>query len=216
MPSPTTVVPWQRLYNDLKISIPGVTDAVMKQEMFRCAKDFFDQTNIWTEEVPFVVTPDATKYTVTPAGKGAPNRLLIVFDPAVYPQGTHWVQSGVGMGVPGVIQLTYAPSTSANWVAVYAKTPTDPVDAQGWPDIDTDDYWIVDKYRDAFYFGTLARLQMQPSKTYTNPKEAARNNQNYITQRGKARTDAIKANTYGGQRWMYPQSYATTARKGWA
>lgn len=216
MPSPTAVVPWQRLYNDLKISIPGVTDAVMKQEMFRCAKDFFDMTNIWTEDVPFVVDPSNLSYQVTPAGKGVPNRLIVVFDPLVYPQGTHWVQSGIEMQVPGTIVLMYAPSSSANWVATYAKNVTDPADVNGFPDIDTGSYWIIDKYRDAFYYGTMALLQRQPAKTYSNANEGVRNHQYYITQRGKARTDALKANVYGGQRWMYPQSYATVSRKGWA
>jgi hypothetical protein len=216
MPSPLTVVPWQRLYNDIKIQIPGATDAVIKQELFRCAKDFCDQTNIWTEEVPFVVTPNVVSYTVTPAGKGAPNRLIVVYDPSYnYPM-KNWVANGISMEVPGVINLMYSPASAANWVARYAKTPTDPVDADGYPDIDTGLVWIIDKYRDAFMFGTLARLQNQPSKTYSNPKSAAFNFQNYITQRGKARTDALKMNVFGGQQWSYPQGYASTTRKGWA
>jgi hypothetical protein len=216
MPSPIAVVPWQRLYNDVKIQVPGATDAVTKQELFRCAKDFFDETNLWTEGVPFVVTPNVHSYTVTPVGKGTPNRLIVVFDPAQQYPDMRWVQSGIQMDQPGIITMRYSPSTSANWVALYAKTPTDPVDANGYPDMESSAWWLIDKYRDAFFYGTVARLQLQPSKTYSNLKSGGWNNQNYITQRGKARTDALKANVLGGQRWMFPQGYATISRKGWA
>jgi hypothetical protein len=188
---------------------------VFKQELFRCAKDFFEETNIWLEDVPFVANINTLSYSVTPAGKGVPNRLMIVFDPAHAPPTRRWVQSGIEMRVPGVITLTFAPSSPANWVATYAKNITDPINSEGFPEIDASAYWIIDKYRDAFFYGTLARLQNEPSKTYSNPKEAARNQQNYISQRSKARSDAVKSNTYGGQRWAFPQSYATRSRGGW-
>lgn len=215
MPIPSAPSPWVRLYADLKISIPGVTDAVLEQELFRCAKDFFDQTNIWVEDVPVAVTPNLLIYILTLAGKGAINRLLLVYDPAAASPDKRWVQGGIGMGYPGQITLRYAPSQAETWMATVAKTPVDPTDPQNYPDIDSSAYWIVDKYRDAFYYGTLARVQIQPSKTYSNPKMAGINMQQYIYQRGKARTDATKSNVYGGQRWMFPQDYATTTRKGW-
>jgi hypothetical protein len=62
----------------------------------------------------------------------------------------------------------------------------------------------------------MSYLQSQPAKTYSNPKEAARNMINYVSQRGKARADATKGNVFGGQRWQFPQGYATIRRGGWA
>lgn len=215
MPSPTTPVPWQRLYNDIKIAAAGVTDAVMQQELFRCFKDFLDQTNIWTEEVPIVVLPNVYSYPFTLEGKGTPSRLMLLYNPALMRPEKFWVPGGGSMQVPGVLALGFAPSTSETWNAVVAKNIIDPVDDQNYPDIDDEDYWIVDKYRDALYYGTLARLQVQVSKPYTNMPGARTNMQMYIMQRSKARTDVVKANTYGGQRWSFPQGYATTSRKGW-
>lgn len=214
MPAPTNT-PWTRLYSDVKISVPGMTDAVFRQELFRCVKDFMDQTNIWLETVPVDVVPDALVYDLSLAGFGMANRLQLVYDPAAGPY-KHWVQSGISMQAPGVIELVYAPSTATVWNAVVAKNIIDPVDAEKYPEIDPEWLWIIDKYRDAFFYGTLSRVESQPSKTYTNPTSAARNMLNYISQRGKARADAIAANTYGGQRWQFPQGYATIRRGGWA
>jgi hypothetical protein len=214
MPVPLNTA-WTRLYSDVKISMPGVTDAVFKQELFRCVKDFMEQTNIWTEDIPVDVEPNVLTYDITLGGAGVCNRLLVVYDPKMSPY-KQWVQNGISMQVPGVITLLYSPSTAVVWHALIAKNITEPVDNESYPELDPDAMWIIDKYRDAFVYGTMARLQYQPAKTYTNPKEAARNNQYYITNRSLARGDAVAANVYGGQRWQFPQGYATINRKGWA
>jgi hypothetical protein len=209
--------PWDRLYADVKVALPGVTDAVYAQELFRCAKDFFDQTNIWQEIVPITGLPNTVTYPFTVAGKGTPNRLLMIYDPTLSanPNDLRWIQNSVSMQTPGVIAVGYAPSAQVQWEAVIAKNIEDPVTTDNQPDVDTADWWIIDKYRDAFYYGTLARLQRQPTKPYSNPGLARDNMQQYITQRGKARTDTIKKNSFGAQAWIFPQNYATVARKGW-
>jgi hypothetical protein len=209
--------PWERLYADLKIDVPGVTDAVFQQKLFQCVKDFVEQTNIWVEDVPITGMPNVTQYPFTLGGMGTPNRLLLLYDPAISVPNTYrWVQSGVSMSIPGVIQVRYAPSTQTDWVAVIGKSITDPASAENYPEIDPEYSWIVDKYRMAFYYGTLARLQAQPAKPYSNPQLATANMRLYVTERGKARTDVLKQNTYGAQAWSYPQQFASITRKGWA
>ena len=207
--------PWPHLFADVKIDIPGVTDAVYKQILFRTFKDFCDKSNIWTEEVPFDVDPKNLLYPVPVSHRGAANRLLIVYDPASASPDKHWVQGGLTMQQPGWIALRYAPSSAVTWNAVYAKVPTDPTNTDKYPDMEPWDWWIVEKYRDCLYYGVLARLQSSPSKPYSNTGLAKFNLQNYRSEMGKARTDALKANVLGGQRWIFPQSFATTARKGW-
>jgi hypothetical protein len=208
--------PFKRLYADLKIDIPGLTDAVLQQVFFRVWKDFCDKTNIWTEECPISATPNVLSYPFTVTKKGTPNRLLLVYDPAQKDPDKKWVQGNIAMQVPGIITISYSPSTATTWNVVVAKTPLDPVNSEGYPDLLPADYWIVDKYRDALTYGTLGMLQNSPAKTYTNPKLAAYNRQQYISERSKARGDVQKANTFGGQRWMFPQNFATTGRKGWS
>lgn len=209
--------PWDRLYADVKIALPGVTDAVYAQELFRTFKDFCDQTNIWQETVPITGLPNVTSYPFTVAGKGAPNRLMIMYDPNLSngPLDRRWVQHGVAMPVPGTIVVNYAPSEQVAWEAIVAKTPIDPLNTDHQPDVEPEDWWIVDDCRDALYYGVLARLQIQPLKPYSNPQLSKYNMGNYITQRGMARTMVIKKHTYGAQAWSFPQGWATTARKGW-
>ena len=213
MPTPTT--PWDRLFNDIKISVPGLTDAVLKQELYRVVTDFFDQTNVWDETIPFNVVPNTLNYQVTPAGKGAANRLLLVYDPANAGPDKRWVQGGIQFQMPDVIQLATSPSTATTWNAIISKQLDDPVTREGYPDIDPNFFWVLNKYRDALTYGTLARVFIQPAKTYSNLKLAQFNNANYVSERSQARVDVLHSHTYGGQRWMFPQGYATTARKGW-
>jgi hypothetical protein len=162
------------------------------------------------------VQPQVLSYPFTIAGKGSIKRLLLLYDPATASPDRRWVQGGITLKLPSTIMLANSPSSATNWIAVVTKTITDPVDATtNYPEIDPTYEWVLDNYRDAFYYGTLARIQMQPNKPYSNLKSAAYNNQNYIVLRGRARAEALHGNVYGGQRWMFPQTHATTSRKGW-
>jgi hypothetical protein len=219
MPTPTNSL-YARLFNDIKIAIPGAIDAVIYQELWRVIEDFLNQTNIWQEEIPFNVNPQTRTYEITPVGKGSIDRLLMVFDPASSWPEKRWVQQGVTFSPPNRINVMYQPSTATMWMAAVSKNiddkdiPTDP-GAVTLPVFEPDATWIIDRYRDAFRYGTLGYLMMQPAKPYSNPKLGGYNWQNYMAERGRARTEVLHANVYGGQRWMYPQGYATTARKGW-
>lgn len=210
------VAPWTRLFSDIKIGVPGVTNAVLQQELYRVVKDFVETTNIWTETLPITGQPNVTSYPFTLTGKGEPNRLMMLYDPAISPPSVpRWIEWCVGMTVPGVIDILYAPSSTVTWNAVIAKTLADEVTTAGWPDIDTTDQWFIDKYRDAFSYGTLARFQRQPMKPYSNMQLSQDNQRNYLAMRNRARTDTIKQNAFGGQAWSYPQTFATVTRKGW-
>lgn len=214
-PSPVPHGPWARLYSDVKIDIPGVTSAVFQQAVFFVFRDFCEKTNIWTEEVPINVAPPDTVYPFTVAHLGFPNRLLLLYDPAQIDPDRKWVQGNISMQVPGIIRISYAPSSAATWNAVVAKIPKDPTTSENYPDMESSDEWIVEKYRQGLYHGVIGRLQVSPSKPYTNPAVGRANWQFYIAERGKARGDVQKANVFGGQRWMYPQSFAVSGRKGW-
>jgi len=214
MPTPTTP-PWDHFYNDIKIAIPGVTDAVMQQVAYQVIKDFCDKTNIWTEEVPIPVEPNLYVYPFTVADKGTPNRLILLYDPQLPGPDPRWVASATMMQVPSTITIGYAPSEATTWNAVVAKTPVDPPDASHFPDLGAGGIWIVDKYRDGLTFGVLGRLMALPAKPFSNPQLAKMNYQNYIAERSKARGDVIKANVFGGQRWIFPQGWATVQRGGW-
>ena len=207
--------PWGRLYEDIKIQIPGVLDAVQAQVTFSLFKDFCDKTNLWQEDVPIPVYPGIMTYPFLIPGKGAPNRLLLMYDPSYENNHRHWVQGNVQMSMPGVITIAYSPSEATTWHAIIAKAPVDPVSADRYPEIDTPYQWIIDKYRDALTYGILGRLQAMPGKPYSNSKAARDNTLYYNSERSKARVDGLHANVFGGQRWVFPQNFASVRRGGW-
>lgn len=209
-----------RLWNEIKSNVPSAIDAIIAQELWRTIEDFLSNTNAWVEEIPFTVQPNVLQYTVAPVAKGAIERLLVVYDPANAGPDKRWVHQGIQLQMPDQIKLAWAPSSAATWMAVVSKNISDADNPPGdyvsqLPILGDTGKWIIDQYRDAFRFGTLGYLFMQVAKPYSNPKMGSYNWQNYVTERGRARTSILHANVYGGQRWMFPQAYATTARKGW-
>jgi len=212
---PIPAAPWDRLFADIKSVIPGAIDAVIRQELWRAVEDFLYETNAWIEEIPVIILPDITAYVVTPTSNSSLERLMIVYDPQ-HPYGArNWVHSGISFSPPDTIHLAHSPSTETLWMAVFSKNIADPPDASGYPIFPASAEWIVDRYRDAFRYCTLAYLFMQPAKPYSNPKLAAVNSQEYVSLRARARTEINHANVYNGQRWSFPQDYATSSRKGW-
>lgn len=201
--------PWTRLWNNVKIAAPAATDSVIKQELMRVLVDFTQDTNVWCEDVSITFQPNVYDYTFSVTG-GTPNRLMLVYDPADPLK--RWKQGGMSMPTPGIIHCVYPPSTASAWKARIAKSVTDPV-TDGFPTIAS---WIVEKYADDLYYGVLAYLQSEPKKSYSDPREAAKNLANYLSGKSKVRTEIIRQNTYGSQAWVFPQGWSTTTRKGWA
>lgn len=201
---------FDRIFQDVRKDIPSVADATLRQELFRVLDDFTQTTNIWQESVPFDVTPDNLTYPLT-IEKGKANRLLLVYDmAAAYP---YWAGPGITMRVPGVVQLWRQPAQAGTWGAVVTKRTAAPLTADNYVDIDD---WIVDKYADCIGRGILARLQIEPSKPYSNPMLAQMNQRAYIDGRSLARANDGHFNVLNMQGWRFPQSWATVARKAWS
>ena len=57
------------------------------------------------------MTPNVLSYTLALAGKGSVNRLMMVYDPANAAPDKRWVQGGIEMQMPDVIQLSVSPSS---------------------------------------------------------------------------------------------------------
>jgi hypothetical protein len=150
------------------------------------------------------------------ANKGKPNRLLLLYDPAIVTPDFKWVSTNVQMDAPGTITVGQSSSSATTWNAIIGKICSDPTDPNNYPDMLSADQWIIDKYRDGLVAGVMGRLMLLPTKPYSNQQLAAWYRQTYIAERSKARGDVIKANVWGGQRWMFPQSWATPHRGGFA
>jgi hypothetical protein len=213
MPEPA---PWTYVYVRLKAEVPGATDAQIRAQVWATALDFTQDTNLWQETVPLNIEPNVLEYPFT-VEHGYPNRLMLVYDPAVTGY-KKWADQSISMRIPGTVELTRTPSEAVLWNAVVAKQVSDPLlDSSGkstdWPYIDS---WIVDKNFDVFYYGALGFLYRQPAKTYSNPKSAVENGRIYASQKANARVNDQRMNTFDGQAWTFPQGWATVRRKGWA
>jgi len=215
--------PYTALFNRVKATLPSGVDANIRQEISAVMADFTKDTNIWTEMFTINVQPNVFQYPITPA-QGTPYRLMLVYDPAqttnAFPR---WVDNSISMPVPGVINVVRVPAQPTTWNAIVAKmcstpllvsTPSSPLpQPTPYPAIDG---WIVLKNADVLYHGTLAWLQRQQAKPYTDPKMHGQNRALYLAGKARARVDVQKENTYGAQAWTYPQGWATVSRKGWA
>jgi len=210
--------PWTTLFARVKAALPGATDAMIKAEIAAVMIDFTQDTNLWTEVIPFSITPGTLDYVLPMNNGGFPNRLILVADPMVSPP--RWFQDGISMPVPGTIHFTYDPSQAYDLVAYIAKSASTPAmdtstppKPTGYPAVDD---WIPLKYVDVLYYGVIAYLQALPAKTFSNPQYSASNSLRYHSGKSMARVDGQKANIFGGQAWQYPQGWAAISRKGWA
>jgi hypothetical protein len=201
--------PFDRIHDDVRKDVPGVPEAILRQELFRVMDDFTQYTNIWQELIPVAIIPNLQSYALS-VTTGAVCRLLFVYDEAMPTR--NWPQAGIAMRVPGVMTLMINPTQAANWRALVAKRTSEPVGADNYPVLDD---WIVDQYADGIGRGVLARLQFQPQKPWSNPMLAQPNQRAYIAARSAARVNDQHQNVFNNQSWRYPQSFAVGHRKGW-
>jgi hypothetical protein len=216
----TEPFPWTNLFERVKSEIPAAPDVLIRHEINATAIDFTSDTNTFIEEVPLNIQPNTTQYVVLMANGGSPNRLMIVYDPtAVKGSVPTWAEGGISMRVPGIIRLTNVPTNPKTWTAVIAKSCSTPQLTNDVPPKPTGylqiDPWIVTKYYDVMYCGTMWLLQRMPAKPFRDLKAAGENYAQYVSGKSFAKVNDQWGNVYNAQAWMYPQGFRTIARKGW-
>ena len=202
--------PFDRVFADIRKDLPSVSDAVVRQEIFRVMDDFTQHTNLWQETLPVDIVPNVQSYNLPIPAEGKVNRLMFVYD--ISQPTPYWPMTNLMMRVPGVLLLPRMPGTGATWNCIVAKRTYEPLNSDKYPDIDP---WIVEKYADTIGRGILARLMLEPQKPYSNPMLAAANQKAYISGRSMARVNDSHANVYDAQNWKFPQGWATVTRKPW-
>lgn len=200
-----------RLMDNARIRLPGALDAGIKLELFSVLNEFFQESNIWYEDIDFAVTPTAYTYLespssytydIEPADQGVINRLMGV----VSITGT--LQSAV-MPIPGSIILGHSPNQADTYRARVSKTITDPVTRDGYPLFPD---WLLNKYGNDILDGVLGRMMSQLAKPYSNVNLAGVHLKLFKQAVNKARTEATHQNLYRGQRWSFPQTFARNRR----
>lgn len=202
-----------RMMDTARVRLPGALDAGIKLEMFAVMNEFFQESNIWYEDITFEVTPtsetylenpDAYTYEVSPLENGTINRLIAVVDSQGNPQKAI-------MPTPGFIILGTSPNMAGTYTARVAKTIVDPVTREGDPVFPD---WVLTKYGNDITDGVVGRMMAQIAKPYSSPAMAAVFTKNFKQGINKARTEAMHGNVYRGQNWRFPQSFSTNRYRG--
>lgn len=201
-----------RLMDNARVKLPGALDNAIQLELFATLTEFFQDTNIWVEDVEFAVTPtndsyldnpDAYTYELQILEGGAINRLIGVVDSSGFAQ-------RATMPTPGYVLLAYSPNKSDTYTARVAKTITDPVTRDGYPVFPE---WVLNKYGSDILDGVLGRMMGQIAKPYTSPQVALFHLRKFQQSVNKARAEAMHGNVYRGQNWRFPQTFASRRHK---
>lgn len=187
-----------RLMNNLRIRVPGATDAALRLELFNVVDSFCSDTNVWKELIPVDIVADVKEYILTPTGISQIVRLFSVVNGSGLP-------IFATMPVPGDLLLRDTPNVATSAEATVSLTINDPVTRDEYPILPE---WIWSRYSADFQDGVQAKMFSQIAKPYSNERMAIYHMRRFEGAVARARAEARKDFTYAAQRWMFPQSFA--------
>lgn len=193
---PNLTQDYARFINELRVELPGATDAGIYQAMFNVFHEFFETTNAWQENINIAMVADETVYQLTVAEGGEFKRVIGIVNENSSPAGAFKCD------LTGLVTFKNAPNTTAVWVARVAKTVGTPVDRDGKPQVP--DFTFAQFYT-GLIAGVLGRLMLQPKKPYSNPSLARVHWARFRNLMGDVRSAVIKGNVYDAQAWAFPQ-----------
>jgi hypothetical protein len=178
--------------------LPGAVESAVKLEMFEAVNEFLADTSIWQEAIPFTTVANRTDYSL-PAYNGQFLRLISL-------ENTDGTPYAATMNEPGTIVLATEPAGGEELTATVAMTIVDPTTDEDWPEFPE---WIFTRYRGVIQEGLLMRMLTMPAKPFTNAQFALIHGARFRAGIGKARVDVQHGNLQRGQRWQFPQNFAT-------
>ncbi len=187
-----------RLMDNLRVRLPGAVDNALRMEMFNTLNDFFQDTNIWFEDIGFETVVGVKDYDLISTSPSSIVRLISVTD-------NHDFVVGAYMDTPGELQLRDAPAEVHDYTARVSLTVNDPIDREGYPVFPM---WVLNKYQNDIIDGVLGRMMAQPAKPYSNAQLAVLHARKFSSSIAFARQEANRRNIYRGQRWAFPQSFS--------
>jgi hypothetical protein len=200
----------ERLIKNARTSLPGSLDNVILLELYNVLDQFFRDSSIWQEEIPFSVAPGdpvGTIYYIEPESVSVVVRLFRV-------RNEDGLQQNAIMQIPGEVTFLTPPPNqeppgSYEYAALVALSIVDPIQRDGYPEFPA---WILTKYGAGILSGVLGRMMAQPAKPYTNPQLAAAHLVAFRRAISHASTESTHGNVYRGQAWYFPQQFSTRRR----
>jgi len=198
----------QRLINDLRAVLPGALLSGIQAAIFQAYDDFFDFTNVWTEDVDIALVNGQRVYTLATPAQGRFNRLVVLFDSQDTSE--KWADRAE-FTPPSAIKIASTPKAGPTWVARLSKKLAT-VDADNNPDAPDA---FLQKYREAIYAGARSILHAQTGMPWADTKSVVFYGQKFLAEKTKARIDKIKANVVGQTNWTFPMAYSTGRQRGY-
>lgn len=195
----------QYLYDRVRISVIGASEANIKSKIYDALVEFFDYSSVWQELLVGNLFGNAQEYYLCP--QEDPAGLIIRLD-GVYDLNGFPIPAA--MRDPPYMRLAYLPQNPNPAFVRVIKSVSLPHD-YGLPQVP---YWVIDRYGPYLYAGVMSLLQIEPDRPYSDPKLAALNHGKFREGVTNARVDALRQNTFGRNSWVYPQQFRTTSQQG--
>ena len=214
---------FHRLMNQIRVQVPGQTDAGVKGVLFDVIDEFFDVSNAWTEWLNFVLAGGTQTYQLYPQHGGMINRLVTVLDvnrvvqPASITFGEIPNSGAAGtaytyVAPPGVILTFMNPvNTTMTVNALVSKKIILPNNKDDIPDAPS---WLLPLYARYLLEGTVGTLMMQRGKPYSDPERAAYHLKRFRDGMDMAKVATMRSNLLGGQAWRFPRDFRATSQRG--
>ncbi len=188
-----------RLMDNLRIRLPGSTDDLLRMELFNVLNDWFQDTNIWREEIAVPITAGVTDYELIPSEPSMIMRLVKVWD------------NSNQFPIPATLDtitrnliLTNKPSQDATYTAQVALTVDDPLDRDGYPVFPM---WVLNTFQNDILDGVMGRMMSQAAKPWSNPALAVAHTRAFRVAVAVARAEAARKFTYNAEAWTFPQGF---------
>lgn len=183
-----------RIMTTARVNLPGVLDAAMQLELFSLFDEFLQTTDLWKEDITFVVNTTDLEYQIVPSS-GTIIRFISLMNSDEVPVST-------SMEIPGVLLLQREQSQIDTYTAKVVLTVTDPIKRDGYPVIPD---WILTKYHMVLADGLMGRMMAQKAKPYTDERLSIYRLRRFRNGMAAARADNISMNVNGGQAWRFPK-----------
>lgn len=194
---------WERLIDSATAKLPGVSAALLKNEIFDVMHEFFTVSSAWLEAISVPIVPGTVEYTLVPS-EGQIIRLAGVTD-------TNGTTQPALMPVIGTLQLAYPSTIAQTYTATVVKNVVLPTDRKRVP-IAPD--WLLPVWGPGILDGVLGRMMGQVSKSYSNPALSLYHLKRFLNAIAAARSAALARNTIGGAAWVFPRQFGHGSQRG--
>jgi len=183
-----------RFMDNARISLPGAVDDALRLSFRAVMTEFLGATNIWQEEIVFDTVANQRSYDLVCSEPGVIHRLMSLVNESDTPVAGQ-------MAEPAVLTLTTLPSAVEELTATVSLNVDDPTDREDYPVFPA---WILTKYELTILDGLLARMFVQPAKTYTNERLSVLHMKKFRAGMSVVRSEVERMNLHGAQAWRFP------------